>query len=76
MKLEWPGQKCQPGIIDDLTEDSPILDIIKVEGRQPQALERGRKAHVDIDGPGWTDDLTPAATNDAEASAKTRRRMA
>ena len=36
--------KKQPGIIDDLTEDSPILDIIRVEGRQPQALERGRKA--------------------------------
>ena len=42
MKLEWPGQK-QPGIIDDLTEDSPILDIIKWKAAS-QALERGRKA--------------------------------
>ncbi len=50
--------KKQPGIIDDLTEDSPILDIIKWKAASHKLWNVAEKL-VDIDGPGWTEPDAP-----------------
>ena len=57
MTLHEIGMACakkQPGIIDDLTEDSPILDIIKWKAASHKLWNVAEKL-VDIDGPGWTE---------------------
>ena len=54
--LAWA--KKQPGIIDDLTEDSPILDMIKWKAASHKMWNAAEKL-VDIDGPGWTEPDAP-----------------